>query len=282
MQVVIERERAKPKKRNVLPLIERIRKYEVGKGIMKFNTRGRDYYAFSLEEQVGRKLITDEIFDELCEQKKLLSVGCGPAHLEGALIALGAAAENIALADQKKYDTNVHNQGIFRPISEEMKFYEFDMFGKWPEQTVGQFNYVIFGQSLEIALYAVALERGLILHDSRQLKRQRKEVQNAIRELAQLKEKDPQIYRDTYRLGKIGLYEAAEELVPKDILEKEGNALEGAMNALLGGGQIRIGGDQMPYYRLCYQYRRLGHLYEEIERTEGLTVITKKSIFEER
>lgn len=82
-------------------------------------------------------LMTEEIVDDLREnQKKLLSVGCGPAHLERLLASrLGIDPKKITLADiSDEYNTD------------RFTFYRFDMHKDWPELD-GPFDYIIFPES---------------------------------------------------------------------------------------------------------------------------------------
>ncbi|MDO8655931.1 MAG: hypothetical protein Q7K45_01720 [Nanoarchaeota archaeon] len=81
-------------------------------------------------------LITEEIVVDLRDNKKrLLSVGCGPAHLERLLVTkLGVDAEQITLADiSDKY------------VPDGFVFYQFDMHQDWPH--LGTFDYVLFPES---------------------------------------------------------------------------------------------------------------------------------------
>lgn len=98
---------------------------------------GLGYAAFPPSWHFRSGLITEQMVKDLIEnQKTLLSVGAGPAHLERLLVELGVNRKNIVLADKF---TEFIPEGFAR--------YRFDMFGRWPDFRE-IFDYIIFPQSI--------------------------------------------------------------------------------------------------------------------------------------
>ena len=89
-------------------------------------------------------LLTEDVIKDLNENdKQLLSVGCGTAHLERLLVRrLGIRKEQITLADRNPEYVPWH-------VRRRFKFYGFDMYGEWP-QFGSPFDYVIFPYSIDL------------------------------------------------------------------------------------------------------------------------------------
>lgn len=254
-------------KSNELSLLERVKKLRpLVEGRQTFRSGNRDYYSFTAQDQIKYGLIDQEVFEDLERGERLLSVGCGFAELERSMMSLGIDKKAITLADQKKQHFE---------MEEGIEFYEFDMFRRWPMELESRFKYVLFPQCLEIGLYAVALEMGHVLDPQINYRRQRREVQEAVAEFRKMQREDPQVHEKYEELERIGLYRAVEEVFPKEILEKEFNALDQALFALKEGGEIRIGGDQMPSIRRAYHQRKLSGRCQIKGIYPELSIITK-------
>jgi len=76
-------------------------------------------------------------------ERKMLSVGSGPAYLERLLVHLGVNKDNIVLSDIEPRD-----------LPKDFKTKIFDMFGEWPEFEDDQkFDLIIFPENPSINVY---------------------------------------------------------------------------------------------------------------------------------
>ena len=99
-------------------------------------------YAPSYYFRPSDPLMTQEIVNDLKDKnKKLLSVGCGPAYLERLLVSrLGIKNENVVLADISEED-----------IPKGFIFHQFDMHQEWPKLNE-TLDYIIFPESALLSL----------------------------------------------------------------------------------------------------------------------------------
>ena len=104
---------------------------------------GRNYFYFPGIDYFERRFITPDMIAELQKGKSLLSVGCGDCHLE-RLLCHGFGVSDITVADIELEES----AKCFKNI-------EFDMTKPWPE--MGTFDYIIFPESLRIAVTVLCL-----------------------------------------------------------------------------------------------------------------------------
>lgn len=107
---------------------------------------GLSYTYFSALWHLRDGLVTPRIILDLRNGAKMLSVGSGDGHLERVLIkGFGIPKDRINVSDK-----SIHP----RLLTEGLTCYEFDMTKPWPDMKKS-FNYVIFPESLGVALLSV-------------------------------------------------------------------------------------------------------------------------------
>jgi len=121
-------------------------------------------FAPSHHFRTSKPLMTEEIITDLRnKQKKLLSVGCGPAYLERLLVSrLGIKPKQITLADLSS-----------EHIPDDFEFHQFDMHQDWPDLNK-TFDYIIFPESPLINVnFSASLDMTMLSEVIRQPDRER-------------------------------------------------------------------------------------------------------------
>lgn len=257
-----QRLRAEPVLEQPSELLLRFRAIEKGRFEGHIHEVGDvPYKFFRPSHHVKTGLIDDGVFSSLRRGKNMLTVGCGPAYLEQCLAILGVVRGNLVLSDKTRIDLeDIGREGVPR----DMEFHQFDMLGTWPDFR-RLFDYLIFPDAFGVVFELMGRPLGAPYEQAR--------PEGAI--ISAFNNENSSMVAHNHPDKISGICSITERITHPGLLERQRHVIRESLSRLHPGGQIRIGGLQIPYNQLCHLHQRMRGEYSNLEAHSELAIITK-------